>query len=119
MYIAMNRFKVSTPRAGEFEDVWAKRERHLSEVPGFQSFKLLKGVDEEGVTIFASHTTWASKKAFVDWTESEAFRKAPRRRPHPGRRYPRPAQVRRLRSRPRRVAASPSRPFLFRMDRMG
>lgn len=83
MYIAMNRFRVSTPRASEFEDVWAKRDRHLSQVPGFKTFKLLRGVDEEGVTIFASHTTWESQDAFRAWTESEPFRKA-----HSGARTP-------------------------------
>jgi heme-degrading monooxygenase HmoA len=83
MYIAMNRFKVSTPRAGEFEEVWRARDRHLSEVSGFVSFKLLRGVDEDGVTIMASHTTWASQDAFRAWTESEAFRKA-----HSGARTP-------------------------------
>lgn len=76
MYIAMNRFKVSTPRAEEFEQVWAERQSHLDEVPGFSGFKLLRGPDQEGVTLFASHSTWASKDAFVSWTESESFRKA-------------------------------------------
>lgn len=83
MYIAMNRFKVATPRAEEFEKVWAERQSHLDEVPGFSGFKLLRAPDQEGVTLFASHSTWASKDAFVKWTESESFRKA-----HSGARTP-------------------------------
>ena len=27
-------------------------------------------------TLYASHSTWASKHAFTNWTKSEAFRKA-------------------------------------------
>ena len=43
----------------------------------FLSFHLLRGEDaDDGSHIYASHTMWESKQAFVDWTESEAFRKA-------------------------------------------
>jgi len=83
MYIAMNRFRVNTPRAAEFETVWRERNSYLTEVPGFEGFKLLRGPDRDGVTLFASHSTWASEQAFVDWTESEAFTKA-----HSGARTP-------------------------------
>jgi len=76
MYIAMNRFKANTPRAAEFEQVWRERNSQLAQVPGFVSFKLLRGSDQEGVTLYVSHSTWASEQAFVDWTESEAFRAA-------------------------------------------
>lgn len=83
MYIAMNRFKVASSRADEFETVWRERTSLLDDVPGFKSFQLLKGADDEGVTLFASHSTWASEAAFRAWTESEAFRKA-----HSGARTP-------------------------------
>ena len=76
MYIAMNRFRVNSARAEEFETVWRERNSLLSDVPGFQGFQLLRGPDQDGVTLFASHSTWESERAFVDWTESEAFRKA-------------------------------------------
>ncbi len=75
-YIAINRFQVNPERANEFEDVWKNRETFLSEVPGFQSFKLLRGAPEDGVQVFLSHSTWDSEAAFQAWTKSEAFKKA-------------------------------------------
>ena len=83
MYIAMNRFRIARDRTDEFETVWAERERHLSSVPGFQRFLLLRGPEEEDHVLYASHTTRESREAFQAWTESEAFRKA-----HEGARTP-------------------------------
>lgn len=68
----MNRFRVAPGRGAEFEAAWRDRRSYLSEVPGFVSFKLLKGEDGE----YISHSTWKSGAAFTAWTESEAFRKA-------------------------------------------
>jgi len=76
MYIAMNRFLVNEGRETGFEETWEKRERHLDEVEGFIDFKLLRGDTAEGKTAYISHSTWASKDAFVAWTQGEAFRKA-------------------------------------------
>ena len=80
MYIAMNRFKVSTGSEAEFEDVWRNRDSSLSQVPGFVEFRLLRGKvnAEEGYTLFSSHTLWASEEAFPNWTKSETFRAAHR-----------------------------------------
>ena len=80
MYIAMNRFKVSTGSEAEFEDVWRNRDSSLSQVPGFVEFRLLRGKAnaEEGYTLFSSHTLWASEEDFLNWTESENFRAAHR-----------------------------------------
>jgi heme-degrading monooxygenase HmoA len=40
-------------------------------------FALVRGKDDEdGTHRYASHTTWETRQAFVDWTQSEAFRKA-------------------------------------------
>ena len=72
MFIAMNRFQVAPGRGGDFESAWRDRKSYLNQVPGFRSFKLLKG--EGGVYI--SHSTWDDEAAFVAWTESDAFRKA-------------------------------------------
>ena len=72
MYIAMNQFKVISGKEDEFEQVWKSRETYLNEVPGFKEFHLLRGA--EGV--FISHSLWESRDAFVQWTESESFRKA-------------------------------------------
>lgn len=76
MFIAMNRFRIATGREAEFIEIWRQRDSHLRQVPGFQSFNLLQGPSADGQTLFISHTVWASRTAFEDWTRSEAFRAA-------------------------------------------
>ncbi|HHJ80559.1 MAG TPA: antibiotic biosynthesis monooxygenase [Candidatus Tenderia electrophaga] len=76
MYIAMNRFKIKPGCEQDFIDIWRNRETHLDSVPGFKAFNLLQGSSSEEFTLFASHSSWDSKQAFVAWTESEQFRKA-------------------------------------------
>jgi heme-degrading monooxygenase HmoA len=78
MYIAMNHFRVAPERCAEFERTWRERETFLRDVPGFRSFHLLKGPEEEGARAYASHTVWRDEAAFRAWTESEAFRNAHR-----------------------------------------
>ena len=46
MFIAMNRFKINLGFEEGFEKIWRERESHLEEVPGYQSFALLKGDTE-------------------------------------------------------------------------
>ena len=76
MFIAMNRFRIAPGFADGFERVWRERESHLSEVPGFRSFHLLRGPETEDHVLYASHTVWESRAAFDAWTRSEHFRKA-------------------------------------------
>jgi heme-degrading monooxygenase HmoA len=78
MYIAMNRFKVQKGSEEAFETIWKNRDSSLSEMAGFKEFHLLREPvnEEEGYTLFASHTVWASKEDFVAWTKSENFRAA-------------------------------------------
>ncbi|MEY8205821.1 MAG: antibiotic biosynthesis monooxygenase [Bermanella sp.] len=76
MFIAMNRFKVTLGKEDDFLAVWQTRETHLSEVPGFINFNLLRGPTLEEHTLFASHTTWQDKASFEAWTHSDAFKKA-------------------------------------------
>ena len=45
-------------------------------MPGFQQFHLLKGPEDDEATLYASHTIWDSRGAFVAWTDSENFRQA-------------------------------------------
>ena len=71
MFIAMNRFQVATGRGEDFERIWRERETYLEGVPGFIRFALLRGEGGE----YVSHSTWASRDAFDDWTNSESFRK--------------------------------------------
>jgi len=74
MFIAMNRFKVTLGKEQDFEDVWRKRESRLNDVPGFKTFHLLRGPEQNDHTLFASHTVWDSKSTFDDWTHSDAFK---------------------------------------------
>lgn len=76
MYIAMNRFRIAPGKEQDFIDVWKNRDSQLQDVPGFQTFNLLQGATNEEFTLFASHATWDSESSFIDWTKSEAFRKA-------------------------------------------
>jgi heme-degrading monooxygenase HmoA len=79
MFIAMNHFRVAPDRCEEFERGWRERESYLHEVPGYVEFHLLKGPEEDGARLYASHTVWRDEAAFTAWTESEAFHKAHRR----------------------------------------
>lgn len=74
MYLAMNRFTVTTQNAAAFEDLWLNRESNLKSMQGFIAFHMLKGAEADGRIIYASHTVWASEDAFRDWTKSDAFR---------------------------------------------
>jgi heme-degrading monooxygenase HmoA len=76
MFIAMNRFQVIRGSEAAFEEVWTSRDTHLRDVPGFVTFHLLRGPEREDHTLFASHTIWANRSVFEDWTKSEAFRRA-------------------------------------------
>lgn len=78
MFIAMNRFRVVPGQEERFQRVWTERDTHLAGLPGFVEFHLLRGPTTEEHTLFASHTVWASRAAFEDWTRSQAFRDAHR-----------------------------------------
>ena len=76
MYLAMNRFQIAHGFEEGFEKIWRERDSHLSEVPGFKTFALLKGPETDDHVLYASHTVWESEAHFRAWTESDAFRKA-------------------------------------------
>ena len=76
MFVAMNRFKVAKGSEDAFEEVWRSRDRHLKEMEGFRSFRLLRGPEREDHTLYASHTLWISRDAFEAWTKSPQFRAA-------------------------------------------
>ena len=76
MFLAMNRFKIAHGFEEGFEKVWRERDSFLSEVPGFKTFSLMKGPVSDDYVLYASHSVWESKEAFVAWTESDAFRNA-------------------------------------------
>ena len=76
MYIAMNRFQVLPENAEAFEALWLNRDSQLKGLPGFVEFHMLRGPEEDGTILYASHTVWESEEAFRDWTRSDAFRAA-------------------------------------------
>ncbi|MGE0338661.1 MAG: antibiotic biosynthesis monooxygenase [Xanthobacteraceae bacterium] len=76
MFIAMNRFKVTPGQEAEFERIWRERKSYLNTMPGFIEFHLLKGPKKEDHSLYSSHTTWATKQDFENWTNSEGFRAA-------------------------------------------
>ena len=78
MFIAMNRFKICIGRENDFEEIWKNRDSHLEGIPGFERFNLVKRRmnENETFTLYASHSVWKSELDFLNWTKSEAFRKA-------------------------------------------
>ena len=76
MYLAMNRFTVPCDNAEAFEALWLGRDSHLKEMDGFVEFHMLRGPEQDGLILFASHTIWETEAAFRDWTRSDAFRAA-------------------------------------------
>ncbi len=74
MFIAMNRFKVLKGEEKAFENIWLSRDSHLEQVPGFVEFHMLRGPEREDHVLYSSHTIWANRQVFTDWTNSEAFR---------------------------------------------
>lgn len=76
MYIAMNRFTVPVENAEAFEQLWLNRDSRLQELPGFVQFHMLKGPQEDGTILYASHTVWESEENFRAWTRSQQFRDA-------------------------------------------
>ncbi len=76
MFIAMNRFRIAPGFEDSFVQMWRERDSRLQDVPGFRQFNLLRGDSRPEATIFISHSTWESRQAFLDWTESDAFKQA-------------------------------------------
>lgn len=76
MYLAMNRFTVPLENAAAFEAMWLSRESHLPQMEGFVAFHMLKGAQDAGRILYASHTVWQSEEHFRAWTRSEQFRAA-------------------------------------------
>ncbi|WP_238368640.1 antibiotic biosynthesis monooxygenase family protein [Mesobacterium pallidum] len=76
MYLAMNRFTVPLENAAAFEELWLSRDSHLKDMDGFVAFHMLKGPEEDGRVLYASHTVWESEAQFRAWTTSPEFRAA-------------------------------------------
>lgn len=72
----MNRFTVPIENAADFEELWLSRESKLGELDGFVEFHMLKGPEEDGKVLYASHTVWETEAHFTAWTRSQQFRDA-------------------------------------------
>lgn len=62
--------------AADFEKPWLGRNSRLKELPGFVQFHRLKGPEENGAQLYASHRIGESEDAFRNWTRSQQFRDA-------------------------------------------
>jgi heme-degrading monooxygenase HmoA len=76
MFLAMNRFTVRVENAAAFEQLWLSRDSRLHELEGFVAFHMLKGAEQDGTILYASHTVWDSEENFTAWTRSQQFRDA-------------------------------------------
>ncbi len=76
MFIAMNRFRIVPGAEADFEEMWRTRDSELDQVPGFKTFKLLRGPSTDEHTLYVSHSIWQDRSAFEAWTRSAHFRKA-------------------------------------------
>ncbi len=76
MFIAMNRFRVKRGCEADFEALWLNRDVFINREPGFVTFHMLRGPQTDEHSLYISHTIWASREAFENWTRSESFRAA-------------------------------------------
>ncbi len=77
MYVVMNKLTVAPEGAAGLESGFAHSGERMRQTPGCVSFQLLR--EEEPESENASYlviTQWQDKDAFLDWTQSEAFRRA-------------------------------------------
>ena len=68
MFIAMNQFHVKKGAEKDFEQVWLNRDTHLTAVPGFIEFHLLKGPEHEDYTLYTSHSVSAGPQPLAHRT---------------------------------------------------
>lgn len=79
MFVSINRLKVKAGCGDQLEERFA-HSQGLEQTPGFLQFQLLKrtwqphGKDDHEE--YLAMTQWTSQQAFLDWTKSDAFKKA-------------------------------------------
>ena len=52
------------------------RDVFINREPGFVVFHMLKGPQDDECSLYVSHTIWATRQDFENWTRSESFRAA-------------------------------------------
>merc|ERR1712161_123496 len=82
--VASNRFGIKPGFEKEFEEMWARRDSSLKELPGFVNFQLLRregtheNIETDDGNTYVSYTTWDSLQAFNNWRESDNFKRSHR-----------------------------------------
>jgi heme oxygenase (staphylobilin-producing) len=80
MYQVNNRIRVeSTEQLQHLVERFRTAPESMKEVPGFVSFRLLKSEDGSHLLV---ETVFESKEAFVNWTQSDHFKRAHGGRSH-------------------------------------
>lgn len=72
-YVVVNAIEVPSDGRGKIEERFARRAGEVSKAEGFESFELLRPVNEEAGNTYLVYTRWASKEAFEGWYSSPAF----------------------------------------------
>lgn len=75
MYIVMNRIPVKREYQQEFEERFKRRQGLVDQSPGFIRNLVLRPSDDSSEYHIVL-TMWRDRQAFLDWTESDAFRQA-------------------------------------------
>jgi len=75
MYIVMNRIPVNREYREDFEERFKSRQGLVDQSPGFIRNLVLRPTDDSS-DYHIVMTMWQDRQAFLDWTESDAFRQA-------------------------------------------
>lgn len=77
VFVSMNRFTVAEGKEQAFEQMWAKRESKLQELPGFRFFQIMRRdqTPDDDVN-YISMACWDNRAAFDNWRDGDAFKKA-------------------------------------------
>jgi len=75
MYVVMNRMSVNKEYQNDFEERFKKRQGLVDQSPGFIRNMVLRPANDSGDHHIVL-TLWQDRQAFLDWTNSEAFKQA-------------------------------------------
>lgn len=74
MYVVNNRIDIASPeQLADLKERFSNSKDSMKQVPGFISFRLLEA--EDGTHLVAE-TTFEEKQNFLDWLQSEHFKRA-------------------------------------------
>jgi heme-degrading monooxygenase HmoA len=73
VYVSMNRLKVPDDYRAHLEKAFSESGVRMKNVPGFLEFLFLAPTEGDEYIVF---TKWTSEQDFLNWTQSEAFKRA-------------------------------------------